>query len=243
MGDGLTLTVLGASGSYPGPGGACSGYLVQAGETSVWLDAGSGTLANLQRHVPLEDLSAVVISHQHVDHWTDLEHLAVAYRWIIGRQGFPVFAQESLPSLLRVGDAAEVFEWHPISPGSTVSVGGVGFFFSQTDHSVPTLACRIDYGGRSLGYSADTGPGWGFEALGSALDVALCEATYLADREGDLPHLSARQAGDLARRAGARRLIITHLWASVDPAAAQAEAESAFGRAVAIATVGERYEI
>ena len=37
---GLTLTVLGACGSYPGPGQACSGYLVQSVSTSVWVDAG-----------------------------------------------------------------------------------------------------------------------------------------------------------------------------------------------------------
>jgi ribonuclease BN (tRNA processing enzyme) len=243
MTEAMTLTVLGASGSYPGAGGACSGYLVQAGTTSIWLDAGSGTLANLQRHIGLEELSAVVISHEHVDHWTDLEHLAVACKWIIGRNGLPVFAQDSLRTLMRVGDAAEVFDWHPTLPGGKALIGGIGLLFSKTEHPVPTLACRIDYGAASLGYSADTGPGWGFEELGGGLDVALCEATYLSDREGELPHLSARQAGELARRAGVGRLIITHLWAGVDRMAAKAEAESAFGREVAVAAVGERYEI
>jgi ribonuclease BN (tRNA processing enzyme) len=216
---------------------------VQAGSTSIWLDAGSGTLANLQRYIDLKDLSAVVISHQHVDHWTDLEHLAVACKWIVRRPGIPVFAPESLPWLMRVGEAADAFDWHAISPVSKVEVGGIEFHFSLTDHSVPTLACRVDYDGRNLGYSADTGPGWGFEELGGPLDVALCEATYLSDMEGDLPHLSARQAGELARRAGVGRLIITHLWAGVDPVAAQAEAEAAFGGEVAVATIGERYEI
>lgn len=243
MSDGLTLTVLGASGSYPGPGGACSGYLLQAGPTVVWLDAGSGTLANLQRHIGLDEISAVVISHRHVDHWTDLEHLAVAYKWIVGRRGLPVFAPESLQPLMRVGEAAEVLDWHPISSGKGASIGAMDFLFSRTDHSVPTLACRVDSGGRSLGYSADTGPGWGLSELGGGLHTALCEATYLSDREGDLPHLSARQAGETARRAGAGRLIITHLWAGVDRSAARAEAESAFRGKVTVATVGERYEI
>ncbi len=67
-GDGFTLTVLGTDGSYPAPGGACSGYLLQAGGRSVWLDAGPGTMANLQLHVGLEQLDAVVVSHAHPDH-------------------------------------------------------------------------------------------------------------------------------------------------------------------------------
>jgi ribonuclease BN (tRNA processing enzyme) len=239
----LAVTVLGCSGSYPGPGGACSGYLVQGGGTSVWLDAGSGTLANLQRHVPLDGIDAVVISHEHVDHWTDLEHLAVAYKWVVDRRGVPVYAQDSLYPLLRVGPAADVFDWRPIGDGSTVAIGALDFHFSQTDHSVPTLASRVDCAGRALAYSADTGPGWGFEVFGEGIDLALCEATYLSDQEGNLPHLSARQAGDLARRAGVDRLVITHQWSSTDPDAARAEAAAAFGGPVEVARIGERYQV
>jgi ribonuclease BN (tRNA processing enzyme) len=243
MSDPLSVTVLGCSGSYPGPGGACSGYLVEGGGTAVWLDAGSGTLANLQKHLSIVELDAVVISHEHVDHWTDLEHLAVAYKWILGRDAIPVFAQESLQSMLRVGAASEVIDWHPISDGSKVSIGALDFGFSRTDHPVPTLACRIDCAGRSLAYSADTGPGWGFEALGEGIDLALCEATYLADHEGSLPHLSARQAGQAARSAGIGSLVITHLWAGTDPRAAESEAEAAFGKTVAVAQIGKRYQV
>ena len=69
---GLTVTVLGCDGSYAGPDGACSGYLVSSGDTHVWLDCGPGTLANLQRHIDLHDLSAIVVSHSHPDHWAEL---------------------------------------------------------------------------------------------------------------------------------------------------------------------------
>ena len=92
----LTLTVLGCDGSFPGPGGACSGYLLTCEGSRVWLDCGSGTLANLQRHTTMEEVDAVVISHQHPDHWTDLEHFGVACRWALGRTGVPVFAPPGL---------------------------------------------------------------------------------------------------------------------------------------------------
>src|SRR5918997_941467 len=93
---GLKVTVLGCSGSYPGPGSACSGYLVEDDSTKLWLDAGSGTLANLQRHIDPADLDAVVLSHEHPDHWTDLEGFQHVLRFILEQQGFPVYAPAGL---------------------------------------------------------------------------------------------------------------------------------------------------
>ena len=55
---GLTVTVLGSTGSYPSAEGACSGYLVRSSSATIWLDAGSGSLANLQRHVPVAEVIA-----------------------------------------------------------------------------------------------------------------------------------------------------------------------------------------
>jgi ribonuclease BN (tRNA processing enzyme) len=239
----FTVTVLGCNGSFPGPGGACSGYLLACDDTRVWLDCGSGTLANLQRHVAMEDVTAVVISHQHPDHWTDLEHFGVACRWALGRTGVPVYAPGGLRELTRIGSAADVFDWHDMVDGDQVTIGALRLSFSQTDHPVTTLAARIEGAGRSLGYSADSGPAWELASLGSGLDAALCEATFLSDREGSVQHLSARQAGRTACDAGANRLIITHLTPGVDPEAARAEAASAYGGDVAVAAIGARFEI
>jgi ribonuclease BN (tRNA processing enzyme) len=239
----LAVTILGCDGSYPGPGGACSGYLVTCEDTRVWLDAGSGTLARLQEHVALEALDAVVLSHQHPDHWTDVEHLAVALRWALDRPGVPVFAPDRLRSLTRVGSAVDVLDWHVIGDGGRVTIGALDFVFSQTDHPVTTLAVRVEGGGRSLGYSADSGPGWQLAALGPALDLALCEATFLADKEGTVQHLSARQAGLTARRAEVSRLVITHLLPRVDREAARQEAAAAYGGEVTVARPGARFAL
>ena len=242
MSEPFSVTILGCDGSYPGPGGAGSGYLFRHGETRVWVDAGPGSLANLQEHIDIEDIDAVIISHEHVDHWSDLEHLAVACHYIIRRPPVPLYSELDLTSRMRVGPASQALSWHRIGPGSEVAVGAMRFTFSRTDHSVPTLAVRVDAAGRSVGYSADSGPGWGLSALGPGLDLAICEATFLSDREGDLPHMSARQAGGSARQAGVGRLVLTHLLARTDRAAAESEGSAAFGRPVEMARVGERYE-
>ena len=241
MGD-LSITILGCDGSYPGPGGAGSGYLVRCGGTNIWLDAGPGTLANLQRHIAIEDIDAVVVTHEHVDHWSDLEHLAVACHYIVERPPVPLYCEFNLKLMLRVGPAAAALAWSRIGPESRLDIGATTFTFSRTDHSVATLAVRVEGGGRSLGYSADSGPGWGLGQLGPGLDLAVCEATFLSDREGSLPHMSARQAGTNAREAGARRLLLTHLWARVDHQAARAEAAAAFGAPVELAVIGARFE-
>jgi ribonuclease BN (tRNA processing enzyme) len=206
------------------------------------MDAGPGTLANLQKHIALDDIDAVVVSHEHVDHWSDLEHLAVATHYIRKRPPIPLFCEKDLTSLMRVGPAAGALAWSRIGPESKVTVGPATLTFSRTDHSVETLAVRVEGGGRSLGYSADSGPGWGFEALGPGLDLALCEATFLAEAEGSLLHMSARQAGVNAREAGVGRLVLTHLWPGVDPASSQAEGEDAFGAPVELVEVGKRFE-
>lgn len=238
----LSLTVLGCDGSYPGPKGACSGYLLRFGPTVVWMDAGPGTLAHLQEHVDIADLAAVVVSHEHVDHWSDLEHLAVACHYIVRRPPVPLYCEVDLPARMRVGAAAGALAWQRIGPRSRVAIGDMTFTFSRTDHTVDTLAIRVEGGGRCLGYSADSGPGWGLDRLGPGLDLALCEATFLSDREGSLSHLSGRQAGASAKAAGVRRLVLTHQLPGTDRTAVQAEAEAAFGGPVDLAVVGRRFE-
>ena len=239
---GLTLTVLGASGSYPGPGGACSGYLVDDGSTRVWVDAGSGTLANLQRHIELSDLDALVLSHEHPDHWSDLEGFHNVLRFVLRRQDFPVYAPAGLRDHT-YDDTEPHLSWHDVTGGDQVDVSSIRFTFSRADHGPETLAMRIDSStdGRSIGYSADTGPAWSLEALGAGLDLAVCEATLPLEMEGDMQHLSARQAGQSAADAGAHRLLLTHLWPTLDPHRSRHEGADAFGSEVEVASPGARY--
>ena len=207
----------------------------------IWLDAGSGGLANLQRHISLRDIDAVVVSHRHPDHWHDIEGLAVASRYDLDLDPIPIYAPDGLRQLML--GPAEAFRWNTVTESDRIGIGGLGLTFSRTDHGPETLAVRVEGDGAALGYSADTGPNWSLEALGPGLDLALCEATFLADREGTLQHLSARQAGATARSARAASLVITHLQPSVDADAARLEASSAFGSEVTVAVEHMRIDL
>jgi len=243
----VDLTVLGACGSWPGPGEACSGYLVESGGTRVVVDLGSGALANLQRHVDIASIDAVVVSHEHPDHWVDLTGLATGLRYGRNATGVPLYAT---PGTLQAAEAvlgglAPPFSARELANADTITVGGLGLRFATTDHGVPTLAVRIDdTRGASMAYSADTGPDWSFRALGDGIDVALCEASYTDSNHVVGPrHLTARQAGAMTRDAGIPRLIITHLTPGTDPQRAAREAAEAFGADVEVATAGATFAV
>jgi ribonuclease BN (tRNA processing enzyme) len=239
----FSITVLGSDGSYPGPGGAGSGYLVRAGGFYTWLEAGPGTLATLQLHVPLDRLDAAVISHCHADHRSDLESLYVALRYFVGRRDFPVYAPEGLQRVMREEHFDGTFDWRVISDGSSAELGPARWTWRRTDHPVETMAARAQLDGRALGYSADTGPAWELSALGEGLTLALVEASLPVAAEGTIQHLTARQAGATAAGAGAERLLLTHIAPPVDRERARQQAEEAFGGPVDVASVGGTWQI
>ena len=214
---GLTVTVLGCSGTYATAGNACSGYLVQSDRTAVWVDAGPGTLANLQEHVALTDLDALVLSHSHPDHWLELPVLRNALKYRFGVEGLRVLGTARTLELAEVvceSGVAPTFAWEVVADGSAAVVGDIDLRFSRTDHPVETLAVRLAADGRTMAYSADTGPAWSLTSLdpeGAGFDLVLYEATLDPDEEGAVQHCSAAQAVAIAASSGVRHLVLTHL--------------------------------
>jgi ribonuclease BN (tRNA processing enzyme) len=232
----VSFTVLGCDGSWVGPGGAGSSYLVRTPSSCLLLDCGPGSFARLQLATDPAAVTAVILSHHHPDHWTDLHVLATHARLVLGRE-VDVYAPAELPD--RTGLAGEQsLRWHPVTGGDEVRTGEAVCTFRRTEHAAETLAVRIEAGRRVLGYSADSGPGWPLGELGRDLDLVLCEATYTAEHEGTADHMSGRQAGTQARDAGAGRLMVTHRWPTVAASAVASEAALAFGRPVEQAVMG-----
>ena len=85
----MKLIVLGRYGPFPEPGGACSGYLLQSGDISLGLEMGSGSLRNLLRYLPDLNLTAMLVSHLHSDHMSDMLVLRYALQQL-SAHGRPV---------------------------------------------------------------------------------------------------------------------------------------------------------
>jgi ribonuclease BN (tRNA processing enzyme) len=238
----VELTVLGCSGSYAGPDGAgCSGYLVREGGTAIWVDCGNGTFGALQARLPVRDVSAVVLTHEHPDHCVDLYGLHVMLRYALHRGNLPVYAPAGLGEHLGTlvgGDWGDAFQWHVIDERAPVTIGAATLRFSRTDHPPPTYAVEVAAGGSRLVYTSDTGPGWSVAAFGHDADLVLSEATYLDGQKPVPIHLSAKEAGTAARAAGARRLMLTHVWPEIDRRLTLAEGSAAFGEPALLAAPG-----
>jgi ribonuclease BN (tRNA processing enzyme) len=234
----VELTVLGCSGSYGSPvGGACSGYLVRTARAVIWMDCGNGSFANLQQHVHPEELTAVMITHAHPDHCVDIYGLHVLYKYGLEKSFLPVYAPEGVERTLEglVGHWTDTFDWKLVGDGDQAEIDDARVCFSRTDHPLPTVGVEIASADKRLVYTADTGPGWSVEAFNPGADLVLSEATYQHDDIRAPIHLSARQAGEAARAANARRLMLTHLWPTLDPLASVEEGSEAFGHAVSLA--------
>jgi ribonuclease BN (tRNA processing enzyme) len=254
----IRLTVLGACGTYPSAGRACSGYLLEATSgdrrARVWVDTGSGTLANLLRHASLPELDAIWLSHLHVDHSSDLPVAYYALRYgdlDPATPPVPVYGPSGWADRIRAfasheADALEeAFEVHELHDRERVCLGPLELTAIATVHSVETYGVRATAAGATLGYSADSGPCDALAELADGADLFLCESAWTDQPEVSAPiHMTPALAGEWAARAGARRLVLTHLRPGSDPGAARERARAAApGLPVDVAAEHDVYEV
>jgi ribonuclease BN (tRNA processing enzyme) len=260
----MRLTVLGCSGSGPGPYSPASGYLVQAGDTAIILDLGNGTFGPLQQYVNPFDLDAVLLSHLHPDHCADVTALVV-YRRIHPQPPYDptekrllVLANEHAPERLgdlyaaspevRIGaDLSDVLELRTIQHRSIIHVEDVKITVSELDHERGgSFGFRLESGGRTLVFTGDTGPTERLIELAHDADVLLCDASWTHEQGAKYPpriHLSGRQAGEYAAAAKVGRLLITHVLMWFDGDAVLSEARNSFGGSTHLVRAGEQFEI
>lgn len=230
----MLVTVLGRYSPYAPVGGAGPGFVVQTGGVTLMLDGGQGTVARLQMQVRTADLTAVLVSHLHPDHIADLHSL----QYLIadqapGRDPLPVYAPDVANPVRHWLEpttfCARFMRLLPLPVDEGISFGPVRVTFARTDHPEPCWAMRICDGSRTLVYTADTGAGVDLAPFARSADLLIAESTFVAangqNRKG---HMTAGEAADLARRAGVRRLLLTHFMPSTPIADAEAEARAVF---------------
>lgn len=215
----MRVTVIGCSGSFPGPDSPASCYLLESDGVRIVLDMGNGSLGALQAATDIYGIDAVVLSHLHVDHFIDLASYYVALKYRPG--GFdgrrlPVWgpaatAQRLVAAYgLKGTDMSGELDIREIA--EEFRIGPFRISTRRVPHPVEARAIRVEADGVSVTYSGDTGPHPELAEFAAGSDLALFEASFLSrdDNPADL-HLTAAEAAAAAVQARADRLVLTHL--------------------------------
>jgi ribonuclease BN (tRNA processing enzyme) len=252
----MRLTILGKSPSWEDAGGACTAYLFEEGATKLMVDCGSGALGKLRARMDYRELDAIVISHFHADHLLDLIPLACALTYgpasVDGSSPPRLIAPAGAEAFfLRLGAAidderliVDAFPIEEYEPGDEVTVGEISVRSHSVPHIGPTHAIELTApsGGRVV-FGADGPFSQELIAAASRADVLLAEATLPEADPAQQVHMSAAEAGRLAREAGVGRLVLTHISDEIDTERSRRLAAEEFGGEVELAAEGRSYEV
>jgi len=244
----VQLTVLGCYGPFPPAGGACSGYLLQEDNCNLLIDCGNGVFSRLQEHTDYRELDAVLLSHLHPDHISDL--MVMRYAFAFAEQGtlrqkpLPVFAPGEPEQEFERLPYKDVYEVHPLQVEESLQIGPFTIENLAGVHPVPSLSLRFRTSSGLFVYSGDTEYHSSLEKFASDADLFLCEANYREiDIQDGLPnHLSASQAAQIASKAAVKRLLLTHHYPENEQADALVEARKHFPDSE-LAREGEIYTV
>ncbi|MBB4933682.1 ribonuclease BN (tRNA processing enzyme) [Lipingzhangella halophila] len=248
----MRLTIIGSSGSFPGPDSPASCYLVEAEGFRLVLDLGNGALGALQRYTDMYRVDAVYLSHLHADHCLDLCSYWVARRFAPGgpKPPIPVYGPAGVAE--RMAEAygldpdpgmTETFEFREVTAGN-LRIGPFAIDLAQVNHPVDAFGIRLEHNGKVLTYSGDTGSCDELVGLARDADLFLCEASFHdhLDHPKDM-HLTGSEAGEAAQRAGADQLVLTHLVPWNDDECTLNEAQGTFDGRIELARPGMVYEL
>jgi ribonuclease BN (tRNA processing enzyme) len=263
----LRLTVLGKSPSWQDADGACSGYLLEEGGSTVLLDCGNGVFSKLRRFRDYTKVDAVVISHLHADHFLDLVPFSYALTYAPRQQPTPVdrwpgtdnparpllFAPRGATECFRrvVGawgneDLIEnAFDLREFTGDEELAVGSMRFTFQHVPHFTETFAIDIASmnGGGRITYGADCSPNEELVAFARDTDLLIVEATLpRPERTGIRGHLTPSEAAEHASRANVKRVLLTHVSDELDELWVRKCACRAFDGPVSVAREGAVYE-
>lgn len=140
----------------------------------------------------------------------------------------------------RPGMLDDAVSLREFTPGDGLEAGPFGVRSWLLPHWMPNAGLRLEADGQVLAYTGDSGPSPLLTELARGADIFLAEATEPWQLTGsEARYLStARQAGAVARQAGAGRFVLTHLWPGTDPAEAVRAAAGSYPGEIAVATPG-----
>jgi len=196
---------------------------LSGGEDAVLIDCGTSALIGMRRDgIDPGEVSAVLLSHLHVDHFGGVPFLILDAQF--SRRTRPLLVAGPPGVRERVEATMELFfpgslavqrrfrvEFVELAPRASMRVGPalVTAFPVVHPSGAPPHALRVEYGGRIVAYSGDTEWTENLVEAARGADLFVCEA-YTIDRPVKF-HLDYRTVEAQAERLGAKRIILTHM--------------------------------
>ena len=204
---------------------------------------------NLESAGSLPQIRNIFVTHRHFDHTGGMMALFMA------NVPLDIHALDDTYAGIREMKAGSLPDWdlhpavchHGLSSGEKRDIGGFAVEFFEVEHRVPTVAVRISHGGRSVAFSADSLPCGGLVGAARNADLFICDA-MCAEADGEnarnrahvLMHPTAKEAAEIANRAGAHRLACVHIARFGSPQNVLAEARAIFRGPVMVPNDGDR---
>lgn len=217
----MKLTILGNNGPFPSAAGACSGYLIRDNGINILIDCGNGVLANLQKIIRIEELDAIILTHLHCDHISDMHVLKYAIQ-IKRKRGqmdklLEVYAPQEPEEEYRRLDVKDAFLLKTISADTVLKIGDIRITFAQMKHPYMDFAVSMECNDKKFVFSGDTSWTEAIISFAAGADLLMLDAGLLEkDFTEGAAHLTASQCGVVALEAGAKRLLLTHFWPEYD---------------------------
>jgi ribonuclease BN (tRNA processing enzyme) len=250
----MRLTVVGCAGSFPGPEGPASCYLLTAEHAgrswAVVMDLGNGALGPLQRHADPMSLDAVLLSHLHPDHCLDLTGLHVMRTHHPGGPAptrLPVHAPAGAGARLARAQGVtapssveETYDFRELRCRQDFVVGPFRVTPFRVEHPVEAYGFRVECRGATLAFTGDTDACPELTPLMADADLVLADAAFVEGRdEARGVHLTGRRAARAAVDAGGvQRLMLTHVPSWNDPEVCRAQAGEVWPGEVELARPG-----
>jgi len=232
----MKIRFIGTSGGYPTAKRGTMAMTISSEQANLLVDCGEGTYREmLTGGISPLDLTAILISHQHGDHFFGLPGLIWGMHlrdremplMIYGPAGL----RENLTTILSVSGCRPSFQLEIVerTSGDSWQIADLAIECAAGIHgSMPTLAYRVSksaapakspaknrLGARgAFVYSGDTAPCPEIEALAASAALLAHEATWRSPDEVPSQaqkHSTASEAAEIAARAGAKRLLLVHL--------------------------------
>lgn len=221
----MRLTILGSGTAAPVLNRNCAGYLLETGDKALLLDSGAGTIRRLlEAKADLFGIDYIFYTHLHNDHINDLGAIIWSNNYggvrekalnLYGPRGFKRYFRILVKKLLKPTKLYFDINVRELK-NSFVEIGDIKITTRKVRHSSTTrsIAYRIEHKNKVFAYSGDTEYCDEIIEIARDADVLLVECSFPDDKKAE-GHLTPSLAGEIAAKANARKLILTHFYPEV----------------------------